>query len=163
MDDLPAPADANPYAAPEVEETILAPVADDGPLITPQTVLLMRQTAPWVFFLSVVGFLFTGLFGVGMLMNFLLGALVFRFNLGDMIGMAITVTVFLAAGAVSTLLLRYGLRVLRFLSRRTAAELCAALQVQRTLSWVAALGYLLVLGLLTTLIVVQARTPPIID
>jgi hypothetical protein len=163
MQELQASAEANPYAAPEVAEPPLAPAVDEQSSVTPRMVLLMRQSAPWVFFLSVTGFLFTGLFGLGMLTNFMLGFLTFRLELGDLIAMATIVLVIVAGVVLSALLFRYGLSVLRFVSTHSVAELRVSLQIQRTLWRVAALGLLLVLGLLITLIVWQILTPPVVD
>jgi len=124
MQEPRASAEANPYAAPEVAAPPLAPAAVEEGRVTPRMVLLMRQSAPWVFFLSVIGFLFTGLFGLGMLTNFMLGFLTFDLELSGLIAMATIVLVIVAGVVLSALLFRYGLSVLRFVSTHSVAELC---------------------------------------
>jgi hypothetical protein len=142
-------AESNPYASPEAGEfrAAFAPEGDDAPLITPQTVLLMRQTRPWVFLLSVVGFLAAAVSVARSIFTIAAGHETGRYE--GTIGMFV-VLLFYALPAA--LLWRYGGRISDFLRRPDLARLDAALVAQR--SFWRTVGVLGLLALLLVLVLV---------
>lgn len=163
MQEPRASSEANPYAAPEVAEPPLAPAAEKEGQVTPRMVLLMRQSASWVLFFGVVGFLFTAFFTFGLVNSTRTAQIEGSIgNAWTEIAFPLTMALLAATtGTNSVLFIRYGLRIRRFADRPTWIDLASAFTAQRTLWRSMAIGLLLVIvamiGLFIALIVTIAN------
>ncbi len=69
MSSSPFASEPNPYQAPREPRVATAGMPDAGQWTTPTVIELLSQTRPWVLFLSILGFISSGLLAVGGLLG----------------------------------------------------------------------------------------------
>jgi hypothetical protein len=136
----------NPYAAPMASlDSAMAPMATSDGQVPDGAMRALQGTKPWVTFLAILGFVFTGLMILGGLAITATGTMSDRNKLGSGIGI---VYVFLGAlyFAPSFLLLRYGAAIRRLLDGGGTDALTEALVRQKSFWRLIGIATLVILG-----------------
>lgn len=147
----------NPFASPSSSSDGL-PGPSEGP-VTPLVLAYLRETRPWVLFLSVLGFILSGLMicgGASMALVSMAGSAVGEFSgaMGVVLGL-----VYLAMAAIyvfpSLFLWRYGSSISGLLATEDAEQLETALKHQRSFWRFVGIATAIGLGLYLLFIVVM--------
>ena len=147
--------DINPFASPQeaAAETAVATRSGGEDAISPQMIQALAQTRPWVFFLSILGFISAGFVALGSLvgaaMSLVMGVAGIPVLLSALVTAAAAALYFFAAYHLYT----YATQIARFLRTKDSSDLDRAMIAQKSFWKLVGMVTAIVLGLYVLLFV----------